>query len=186
VRNTLVRGWRGGFAAAGGAATGNTIQATVAGAGVAVLFARYPAAGTALRVAGGAYLLWLGLVSLKKAVRRNSSRMNFRGTEAGENSSGKSFAGKSFRQGLTVNLLNPAITTFYVAVVPTFVPAGAPGWYYAFLAALHVVLAFICHSMWTVAFDRLRRWMEGPAVARVLDVATAGVLITLAVKVLAD
>ena len=175
MRNTLVRGWRGGFAAAGGAATGNTTQAIIAGGGAAVLFARYPPALTALRLAGGAYLLWLGLVSLKKGLAGRARP----GAPVDD-----ARPGKSFTQGLTVNLLNPAITSFYIAVVPTFVPPGAPRWYYAFLAAIHVVLAFACHSMWTVAFDRLRRWMEGPAVTRVLDVATAGVLIALAVNVL--
>ena len=172
-----MRGWRGGFAAAGGAATGNTTQAIIAGAGAAMLFARYPPALTALRFAGGAYLMWLGLVSLVKGIRGRTRTID--GAAGGTSE-------KSFRQGLTVNLLNPAITSFYVAVVPTFVPPGAPRWYFAFLSAIHVVLAFVCHSMWTVAFDRLRRWMEGPAVTRALDVATAGVLIALALKVLSN
>jgi threonine/homoserine/homoserine lactone efflux protein len=113
--------------------------------------------------------------------------LNFPGSEARnrENSTGKNY-GASYRQGLTVNLLNPAITTFYIAVVPSFMPEQAPWGYYGMLAAAHVALAFASHTMWLLAFDRLRKLMEGPAMTRALDLVTAGVLMALAVKVLAD
>ena len=188
VRNTLARGARGGVTAAAGAATANAIQAAIAGAGVALLIARSPHALTALRIAGAAYLGWLGMLSARRGLARNASRMNFRGSDSGENSSGKNFGSfsRSYRQGLATNLLHPGVTTFYVAVLPAFIPADAPRGYFAFLALIHIVIAFACHTAWTVAFDRLRRAMERPAVARALELATAGVLIFLAVKILLD
>ena len=161
--------------AAAGAATGNTIQALAAN-GARWIIQRVPLAMTALRVLGGAYLLWLGASSLRKAFTRHGL-----GIEARETSGGTSYA-----QGLTVNLLNPAITTFYVAVVPSFMPENAPGGYYGMLAAAHVLLAFASHTMWLLAFDRLRKLMETPAMTRAFDLVTAGVLIALAVKVLAN
>lgn len=181
VRNTLARGTRGGLGAAAGAATGNTIQAVVAGLGVAVLFARWPAAGTVLRVAGAAFLLWLGVGSIRRATR---GRTNLRGGSDGETIGGS--IGGSYRQGLTVNLLNPAITSFYLVVLPSFMPQGAPPWYYAALAAAHVVIALVCHIAWALAFDRLRRGAARPALMRGLEVVTGLVLIALAIKVMAS
>lgn len=179
VRNTLARGARAGFAAAAGAATGNTLQAIVAVIGVAVVLNQWPLAAAAVRAAGAAFLMWLGLKSLWRATAFGAA-----GRDAAPAPGGGAAAG--FRQGLMVNLLNPAITTFYVAVVPSFVPAGAGAWHYAALAAAHVAIAFVCHSCWTVAFDRLRRHAERPAVARGLEAATGLVLVALAIKVMAS
>ena len=166
--------------AAAGAAVANSTQAGVAGIGVAMLLAGSPMALTMVGVAGGLYLLWLGIKSSRMIVpgwdRRNDDTNR-------EKSSGKNFA--AFRDGLAVNLLNPAITTFYVAVVPSFVPRGAPGWHYAMLAAAHVVIAFGCHAFWTVAFEALGHHARKPPVRRALDVITGLVLIALAISILA-
>lgn len=177
VRNTLARGARAGLAAAAGAATGNTVQAIVAAVGIAVVLDGSPLAAAVVRAAGAAFLMWLGLRSLWRA-----TAFSARGVEAAPGGG----AATGFRQGLMVNLLNPAITSFYVAVVPSFVPAGAGSWHYAALAAAHVAIAFVCHAGWTVAFDRLRRHAERPAVARGLEAATGLILVALAIKVMAS
>ena len=179
VRNTLARGARAGFAAAAGAATGNTIQAIVAVIGIAVVLQRWPLAAAAVRAGGAAFLMWLGLRSLWRATA-------FGATAHAATPAPHGGAATGFRQGLMVNLLNPAITSFYVAVVPSFVPAGAGSWHYAALAGAHVAIAFVCHACWTVAFDRLRRHAERPAVARGLEAATGLILVALAIKVMAS
>jgi threonine/homoserine/homoserine lactone efflux protein len=178
VRNTLGRGMTGGLAAAGGAATGNTIQAAIAGMGVAVLFAKWPLLAAVLRTAGALYLLWLGAASLRRGFRLRPA-----GALAAP---GMWHAGSAYRQGLTVNLLNPAITSFYVAVVPAFVPPAAPPWHYAALAAAHVLIAFACHAAWAVAFGWLRQGAERPRLMRGLEVAAGLVLVALAIKVMAS
>jgi threonine/homoserine/homoserine lactone efflux protein len=181
VRNTLAGGRGAGFAAAAGAAVGNTSQATAAGLGVAVLVARFPTALIALRLLGAAYLAWLGATSLWRVARRRDTDFSVLATGAPVSAEERR---ASFRQGLTVNLLNPAISTFYLVVVPSFLPAGAPTWYYAALAAMHIAIAFTCHGVWAMAFDRLREWFRAPAARRVLEAATGAVLIGLAVRVL--
>lgn len=82
-----------------------------------------------------------------------------------------------------MNLLNPAISTFYLVVVPSFLPAGAPRWYYAALASMHVAIAFTCHGAWAMAFDRLRHFFRVPSTSRMLEAATGVALIGLAVRV---
>lgn len=175
MRSTLARGWRGGVAAAAGAACGNTTQALAAALVVSVIFARWPPAALVLRGAGAAFLLWLGVKSVV-----NSSRMNKPGSETDRVYS----SGKNFREGVTVNLLNPAITAFYVAVVPSFMPRGAGRGYYALLCAAHVAIAFACHVSWAAAIDALKRHTDHPRVRQALEISTGLVLIALAAKVL--
>lgn len=175
VRNALARGTRGGLIAACGAATGNTLQATIAALGVTVLLERWPVAGDVVRLAGGAFLMWLGGKSLWRAAARREPR--------GAVASRANGTASGFRQGLFVNLLNPSITSFYVSVVPAFIPTDAPRWYYWPLASAHIVIAFACHTGWSLAFGRLGRAASHPAVARGLEVIAGLVLLGLAVTV---
>jgi threonine/homoserine/homoserine lactone efflux protein len=180
VRNTLASGWRGGIAAAVGAALGNSTHATAAGLGLAVFVARIPALLVAIKIAGGLYLAWLGIASLKRIV-----------TGAALPISAAIISGKdtiahhhAVREGFTVNLLNPPIATFYLAVVPTFVPQGASHGYYVQLASIHVCMAFVCHSIWALAMDRLRHWLTQPGARLTLEALTGAALLLLAARVL--
>jgi threonine/homoserine/homoserine lactone efflux protein len=179
VRNTLSGGRRAGLAAAAGAAVANTSYATAAGFGLAVIFARWPLALTLLRVTGAGYLAWLGLKSLYRGATQPDGGLPIAKAHAdrAETSGG-------FRQGLAVSLLNPSIATFYLIVVPSFLPPDPPSWYFALLAALHVGLAFTCHGMWAVALDSLRRLFQPPLARRLLESATGVALIALAARVL--
>jgi len=92
--------------------------------------------------------------------------------------------GKNFREGFTVNLLNPSITAFYVAVVPSFMPRGAGRGDYALLSAAHVAIAFACHVSWAATIDALKRHTGRPRVRQTLEISTGLVLIALAAQVL--
>lgn len=185
VRNTLAGGRTAGFVTAAGAALGNTSQATAAGLGLAVLFARFPASIVVLRVLGAIYLGWLGASGLWRVVRHRDRRRDVLvGAKAEDDADVVLTRTASFREGLTVNLLNPAISTFYLVVVPSFLPAGAPRWYYAALASMHIAIAFTCHGFWTLAFDRLREFFRVPAARRTLEAATGIAMLALAVRVL--
>jgi len=182
VRNTLAGGRAAGLAAAAGAATANTSHATAAGLGLAVVFARWPLALAVLRFAGAAYLGWLGLVSLDRAARFADGGLPML-TSAPAAATSLAQQRGSFRQGLTVNILNPAIATFYLIVVPSFLPSGASRWYFVMLAAMHVTLAFACHGLWAVGLDRIRRLFRRPGSRRLLEGATGVALVALAVRV---
>jgi threonine/homoserine/homoserine lactone efflux protein len=185
VRNTLTGGRPAGFAAAIGAALGNACHATAAGFGLAVIFARWPVALMALRVGGAAYLGWLGARSVYRVIRYPDG-----GLRLGNPASTQDPATPppnhrgSFRQGLLVNLLNPAIATFYLIVVPSFLPATAPGGFFVLLAAVHVFMALACHLTWAIGLDRIRRLFLAPRPRRALEGATGVALVLLALRVL--
>lgn len=179
VRNTLSTGWRGGLAAAAGAALGNSTHATAAGLGVAVLVSRSPNLFVAIKAAGGIYLAWLGLASLRRVITGNALPVAAAITAARDR--GHHHA---LREGLIVNLLNPAIATFYLAVVPSFVAGTASYGQYAKLSAIHVGMAFACHSIWAFGLDRLRHLMTSPRARLTLEAVTAAALLLLAARVL--
>ncbi len=183
VRNALRGGREAGLASAAGAAVGNTSHATAAGLGLAIVFARWPMALAALRVGGAMYLAWLGLTSLYRVAKYADGGMRMMAPDQPGQPGHESQHG-SFRQGLFVNLLNPSIATFYLVVVPSFLPGGTPRWYFAVLAAIHILMAFVCHGVWAVALGRLRRLFQPPLARRLLEGATGVALLALAVRVL--
>ena len=70
IRNTLARGRRGGVHTAAGVALGQLVWALAASAGLAALLHAWEPAFLALRIAGAAYLLYLGLTALRSAFAR--------------------------------------------------------------------------------------------------------------------
>jgi hypothetical protein len=86
----------------------------------------------------------------------------------------------SFWQGLGVNLLNPAIATFYLVVVPSFMPEQSTVWRYVLMAAAHVLMALACHSLWVMGFDRLREFFRAPRARLAFEIATGVALLALA------
>lgn len=183
VRNALLGGREAGLAAAVGAAMGNASHAAAAGLGLALVFSRWPTAMTVLSLSGASYLAWLGTRSLYRVIKHPDAGLRMMADDTGPPGSAAWRRGNSFRQGLTVNLLNPAIATFYLVVVPSFLKTGAPRYYFAMLAALHISMALVCHGAWAMALDRLRRWFHPPMARRILEGATGFALIALALRV---
>lgn len=184
MRQSLVGGRAAGLAAALGAATGNTSHAVAAGFGLAVVFSRWPAAIVALRISGAVYLSWLGFRTLHRVLLHPDGGLRLDLGPAATHDAPARLRWSSFREGLAVNLLNPAIATFYLVVVPTFVPAAAPMWYFALLAIVHVAMAFVCHGVWAFALEGVRSWPTSPTARRTLEAATGCALVLLAVRVL--
>lgn len=186
VKNTLAHGHRAGVFAALGAAVANTLHATLAGLGLWVLVGRWPLVLDALRIGGAGYLAWLGLQAALRVWpgRRPRPRGSILDplSRAGQPLTQPSRPG--FVEGLTINILNPAIISFYMAVVPTFLPPSPPRFYFLLLATTHVGLAFVCHAGWATAFHVLRRIFARPGVRVAFELGTAAALLWLASRVL--
>jgi threonine/homoserine/homoserine lactone efflux protein len=182
VRNTLEGGRRAGYATAFGAALANTFIAIGCGLGLSVLLAYWPGSVDAIRIGGAVFLAWLGAASLWRAWRTPDGgiRLSIDPGEARTRPHVRAYVG----DGLAINLLSPIIISFYLSVVPSFIPAGASRLYYSMLAASHVTMAFLCHSMWATALDAMRRWFVAPWTRRTLQACTGLALLGLAARVL--
>ena len=155
LRSSLRGGRRLGMATVGGVAVGSLAWGTAAAVGVAAVVAGSDPAYDALRFGGAGYLVLLGAAPLLAEARGR------RGTAPvpGGTSAPPAGPGRAFAAGLLSDLLNPKIGLFYLAVVPQFVPAGAPVLQYSLLlCAIDVGIAVL----WLSTLS----WVASAAVGR--------------------
>jgi threonine/homoserine/homoserine lactone efflux protein len=179
LRNSLAGGVRAGVATAVGANSGSICYGLLTAFGVAVALQRWPAVWLALRVAGTVYLAWLGLRSLRAAV-------TYVGTDAnGATAPDRPSWARSVRDGFVTNALNPSLATFYLLIVPQFIPRGAPPVSSALtLTAFHVTLALTWHLTWAAAGGTLSHTLSRTKPRRILEAISGIALLTLAIKLL--
>jgi RhtB (resistance to homoserine/threonine) family protein len=177
IRNTLVGHRGGGVATALGVATGQGIWAIATSAGLSVLLAASHPLFVALRIAGAAYLVYLGLHALRDAIRRTVTR-----DEALAHSS-RTTSPRAFRQGLLSNLGNPKMVVFFTSLLPQFVGPGGGGFSeLLLLGLLFSVLTFSWLTLYAVAVAKARGWLLRSRVRRVLDAITGTVLVALGLR----
>jgi threonine/homoserine/homoserine lactone efflux protein len=179
IRNTLLGGRRAGVHTALGVSTGQTIWAVATAFGVAALLAASEPAFRALKLAGAAYLVYLGAQSLLAAVRgAHRTRAERAGTTLPP--------AVAYRQGVISNLGNPKMAAFFLSLLPQFasgettlVPLLALG-----LVFSTMTLAWL--SAYAVAVARAGDFLRRGAVRRVLDAVVGVVLVALGIRVAID
>jgi len=110
------RGRQAGLQAALGIGLGCLFHTVLAAVGLSALLAASDLAFTAVKWAGAAYLVWTGASMLR--ARRGSEAPAAASAAAG---------GNVFWQGALTNALNPKVALFFLAFLPQFIDAGAPG-----------------------------------------------------------
>ncbi len=179
IRNTTRGGWRDGALSSLGICSGLFVHALVSAIGISVVLLQSAWAFRGLRFAGAAYLIWLGIVSLRSAARRNATA----GLDAHQPSDECFDARRSLREGLLSNVLNPKAIVFYMAFLPQFIdPAGSAIGQSLFLAGLHFLIAMVWQCLLASAVDQARRWMQNAPVRRTLDGITGTVMVFFGVK----
>jgi threonine/homoserine/homoserine lactone efflux protein len=118
LRTSLADGPRAGTWAAAGSATGNLLWGVASVAGVAAVLAASGSAFAALKLAGAAYLVVLGVQALLAAARGES-------LAAEDAPQDEVSSGAAFRRGLVSDLLNVKVGLFWTALVPQFVTADS-------------------------------------------------------------
>ncbi len=168
-------GARAGLLATAGVATSEVVHITLAAAGLSAFFAAAPAAFTALRIAGAAYLTYLGV----QAIRH-------RGEERLEAARQDGISGRrAYLRGLLTNLVNPKMVTFTIAFLPQFVdPQLGRVWLqFAVLGAVFITLEFLVDGTVGVLAGRIGDWLgRHQRARRRLDVATGSVFIGLGAR----
>ena len=179
IRNTLIGGRPAGVATAFGVALGQATWSVATSVGVAALLVAAEPAFATLKLAGAAYLIYLGAQSLWSAFRG-------RPAAATDRSAGRVRAVVALRQGIVSNLTNPKMAVFFPSLLPQFVATDAP----PFLALLALGIAFCLMTLtWLSAYafavaragDVLRR----SAVRRPLETITGLVLVAFGIRVAA-
>lgn len=172
LRSSLTQSRSHAYATAFGICSGAFVWGAAAAVGAAALLAASDVAFTVLKLAGAAYLLYLGVAMIVASIRHRDAVIPNTTTKP----TGK-LAG-SFGRGLLSNLLNPKVAVFYIALIPQFIPDGVfPLGMGLLLALVHVLESLIWFSAIIFASQLARRWFTNPKVVRWIDRVTGGVLI---------
>ncbi|GLQ05573.1 LysE family translocator [Sneathiella chinensis] len=107
--NGMRQGARAGMISAAGISCGGVVHSTLAAIGVSAVVAASDMAFDILRFAGAAYLVWIGLRSL----RADDTFLMSRGSK------GTGLV-RLFRQGMLTNIFNPKVALFFIAFLPQF------------------------------------------------------------------
>ena len=177
LRSATADGPRAGIGSACGIAVGCLCWGGAAAFGLTALLDAWPLAFELLRWSGAAYLGWLGIRFLLHPRRALA-------TDGGANAAGT--IGDAIGRGFTTNILNPKVGTFYLTLLPQFVPPGASGHTRALaLAATHSVIVVLWLSILAIITGGIRPWLTRPDVVRVLDRVTGGILVLLGIQLVA-
>lgn len=178
LRNSMEGGTRAGVVTTIGINTGSFCYGLLTAYGFAVALQRFPATWSVLRLGGVAYLAWLGVQSLRKAAALRA------GVPAAEQIREAQGAWRNLYEGFITNALNPAVATFYLVLLPQFIPRGAPIAQSALtLTAVHIGLAATWHLTWAAAGGTLARTLAGGRPRQVLEALAGLALIGLAINI---
>ncbi|HYD97868.1 MAG TPA: LysE family translocator [Alphaproteobacteria bacterium] len=168
LSQAMARGVRGGMAAAAGIATMNVAWIVVSMVGLGALLQASPALFEAVRWAGAAYLLWLGI----KCLRAGPDRLDLDAAPRPRRS--------AYASGALVQMVNPKALVFFGALFPQFIDlehgAAAQA---AILGATVIGVELLVLLGFSVLTDRALRLVAAESLSRWRNRAT-GVLLMVA------
>lgn len=176
LRHSLVGGRRAGLAVVAGINVGCLVWATASLVGLTALLTASHWAYNAVRIAGAAYLVWLGATMLWKTfTRRPPTDVETPVTRTGR--------APAFRAGILTNLLNPKPGVFYMSLLPQFLPGGPANTAWGILlVAIHLTIGLAWLPLIVYTATRARHLFLRARIRRYLDRLTATVLIGLGLK----
>jgi len=176
IGRSLARGQRAGLAFGLGCAAGCVTHIAWASLGIAALVRASNGLFLAIKLAGAAWLLWLGI----QALRSGGSLTPATG---GAPRSGL----QDFRQGFVANALNPKVGLFFLAFLPQFAaPEAGPVWIQmAILGLVFTVQVVVVFGTIGLCAGSISPWLQrgrDGRLGRALDWIIGGVYAALALR----
>jgi amino acid exporter len=163
IGTSMSAGREQGVALALGVSAGSFCWALLTAGGLTALLAAYASALTVIKIAGGAYLLWLAYKSFRAAASAHDIQPTTLSGLAGD-----PFG--YFVRGLTVQMTNPKAVLAWIAIMSLGLHDKAPLWVALSIVIGTTVLSLIIHYLYAVAFSTTtmvrvyskgRRWIQG-------------------------
>ncbi|WP_299729202.1 LysE family translocator [uncultured Endozoicomonas sp.] len=182
LRNTTRGGFSDGVTTSLGICLGLFVHATFSAIGISALLAQSAELFNMVKLAGAAYLIWLGVGSLRN-VGKNPLAL------AGGNAKSISSASRwrSSREGFLSNVLNPKTAIFYLAFLPQFInPEGSAFVQSIAMAGIHFVIAMTWQCGLAGALSSSKKLLNNPSFNKWMEAVTGVVLIALGIKLIAE
>jgi len=154
VGRAVSYGHRVALASVVGNTAGLFVVMTLVAIGLGAIVAESIAVFTVIKLAGAAYLVWLGVQAL-----RHRRELQVDATAARVPVSWRT----AIRQGFVVGISNPKGFLIFAALLPPFVDpdrSAVPVQMFV-LGSLAVVVGLLCDSVWALAAGRARDWFAG-------------------------
>lgn len=152
VGRSLEQGRSAGIVSILGIHAATLVHIAAAVLGLSAILASSALAFSAVKYAGAAYLIWLGLKKIFGRAENSDTKVAVR----------KSDRARLFREGFIVNLLNPKTAMFFLAFLPQFVDPsrGHAGMQMAFLGMLFTSLGLITDGGYALAAGTAGNWLK--------------------------
>lgn len=181
IRNTSRAGLKDGCVTSLGICFGLFVHAFFSAVGISAILAQSAELFQIVKSVGAAYLIWLGVSSLKALTKNN-------GTISVAEQAHQAYSGKrSFREGFLSNVLNPKTAVFYLAFLPQFVnPESSPLAQSMLMASIHFIIAMLWQCSLAGALNSAKNLLKNARFMKWMEGATGAVLVVLGVKLLIE
>jgi RhtB (resistance to homoserine/threonine) family protein len=170
LRNGVAYGRHSAVATALGISAGLLVWALAAALGIAALLHASGTAFTVLKLAGAAYLVWLGVRALREAWQGSRDELSESRSPRRRTS--------PFREGLLTNLFNPKVALVYTTLIPQFVDRGGSELAETFLlAAVFIAMGLVWLTGYALLVAKIGALLRRPVVRRLVN-AVAGTMLT--------
>lgn len=203
LRSLVAGGRRSAYACVFGITAGLLIWGVTAATGLAVLMAAAPLVFDLITVAGGLYLIYLGikfLLNLRRwgqvtALKTDQAALaslpapaaSLPGVSGADAPAGEHRVGKDFLAGFIANILNPKIAVFYIASVPPFMVASVqPFIMGSLLALIHGGINVLWFTLIISLASLAMKWLLHPRATLAIDGIAGSVLLVFGVLILVE
>ena len=151
IARSIQQGRLAGFVSSLGVQVGTMVHILAASLGLSALLASSAVAFNAVKYAGAAYLIFLGIKTLSTKEKIEPAKVR------------KAALGRVFYQGIAVNLLNPKTALFFFAFLPQFIDVarGAVVLQVVLLGSILIFLGTLSDSIYALASGSIGNWLRG-------------------------
>lgn len=177
LSRTLAAGRSDGYASVAGTALGGLIHVLAGGVGVSALLLASTTVFMVLKIAGGFYLIYLGIRTWRTASQILPVEMG----------SYKVGAVRAFRDGLIVEATNPKTAAFFLALIPQFIDVtrGSVQSQFLILGVVAILLNAAAAFAVAIGASHVRsRLLSKPALIRRIRQSSGALLAGLGISLL--
>ncbi|TKB08127.1 LysE family translocator [Desulforhopalus sp. IMCC35007] len=179
IRNSGRGGWWDGATTSLGICCGLFVHATLSALGISIILLKTAWAFNILKYIGAAYLIYLGLSSLRQASKNGlpSQKLSL------ETLISPFRIIRSLREGFLSNVLNPKTILFYMAFLPQFIDPEGPHLQQSLLVALvHFCIGMFYQCSLAAMVTKAKQLIKGGTTGRVLNGLSGSILVYIGVR----